>query len=337
MKRLRAKISEYISKLKRQKTLGFFAILAAIFATGWFANSFYHQAKSPDRKVVEIRENSPDYHYINPLLIIDNSGLIFPEYKPLKSLVNDYVSKIKDQNTSVSMYFRDMNTGKWTGINENEPYAPSSMLKVPILIAYLKEASENPDILSEKIYYSQKDSASQYYKPQPLKEGYQTIRDLLKNMIIESDNDAMYLLSARNQNGISNFYKELEIPDPFSSENDNFMSAKQYASIFRTLYSSTFLPRVYSEEALRLLTFVKFDKGITAGTPSTVAVAHKFGERTVIENNKVKERQLHDCGIIYYPNKPYLLCVMTKGQDFSSLEKIISDISNIVYTHIDSF
>jgi len=28
--------------------------------------------------------------------------------------------------------------------------------------------------------------------------------------------------------------------------------------------------------------------------------------------------QLHDCGIVYYPETPYLLCVMTKGWNFET-------------------
>ena len=39
--------------------------------------------------------------------------------------------------------------------------------------------------------------------------------------------------------------------------------------------------------------------------------------------------------MVYYPEKPYFLCVMTKGSDFAVLEKIISDISRIAYEHME--
>jgi hypothetical protein len=88
--------------------------------------------------------------------------------------------------------------------------------------------------------------------------------------------------------------------------------------------------------ALELLTKTDFDKGLVAGVPSGTLVAHKFGEKTINTvgisgqiNNTIHE--LHDCGIIYIPNDPYFLCVMTKGNDFETLASVIKDISGIVW------
>ena len=35
---------------------------------------------------------------------------------------------------------------------------------------------------------------------------------------------------------------------------------------------------------------------------------------------------MHDCGIVYIPNSPYLLCIMTKGNSNDKLLKVISDM-----------
>ncbi len=77
---------------------------------------------------------------------------------------------------------------------------------------------------------------------------------------------------------------------------------------------------------------------VVAGVPSTVDVAHKFGERTTLasDTESTETKQLHDCGIVYFPENPYLLCVMTRGTDFKVLEGIISDISRMVYEEVDS-
>jgi hypothetical protein len=45
-------------------------------------------------------------------------------------------------------------------------------------------------------------------------------------------------------------------------------------------------------------------------------------------------RELHDCGIVYLPDNPYLLCVMTKGNDFAKMEKIIEEISRLSYERL---
>jgi hypothetical protein len=97
------------------------------------------------------------------------------------------------------------------------------------------------------------------------------------------------------------------------------------------------LPDLTSEQALGLLTTTDFTQGLVAGVSATTTVAHKFGEQTDTDTNgQVIDRELHDCGIVYYPNNPYFLCVMTKGQDFSTLAKIISGISNSVFNYVSS-
>ncbi len=88
-----------------------------------------------------------------------------------------------------------------------------------------------------------------------------------------------------------------------------------------------------SEKALGLLSSAKFEEGLSAGVPSEVKVAHKFGEREESETNEI---QFHDCGIIYFPNNPYLLCIMTKGNNLTNLETVLSTISKMVYEEVDS-
>jgi hypothetical protein len=50
------------------------------------------------------------------------------------------------------------------------------------------------------------------------------------------------------------------------------------------------------------------------------------------ESTLTGERQLHDCGIVYAPGKPYLICIMTRGSDFKRLSPVIAQISKQVYT-----
>ena len=83
-----------------------------------------------------------------------------------------------------------------------------------------------------------------------------------------------------------------------------------------------------SEKALDLTTDAQEDNLISAGIPYEIQVAHKFG---VIEDKK----QLHDCGIVYYPDNPYMLCIMTKDMEISDSRNLIQNISKDVYESID--
>jgi beta-lactamase class A len=308
----------------------------ASFFGGWYARIQYTNAQ-PSR-LVEIRENDTLYHYINPLILVDTPRQA-PEFGPLKENVNDYISEVESEKSasSVSVYFRDLNSGRWTGINEDESYDPSSLLKVAVMVGYLKKASDDATILLKKLPYVYTSDPGQNYKPEhPLQNGTYTIRDLLQAMIIGSDNDALALLYNNDRDAFVDVLKTLQIPPPKSLDALDFISPKEYSSVFRTLYSSTYLPRGFSEQALDLLVYTDFKNGIVSGVPAGTIVAHKFGEHTTAVNDIAQSRQLHDCGIIYYPGKPYLLCVMTRGNDFKSLESVLSNISKITYTFVSN-
>ena len=64
-------------------------------------------------------------------------------------------------------------------------------------------------------------------------------------------------------------------------------------------------------------------------------VAHKFGERGIIGQDGIEQKQLHDCGIIYYPNHPYILCVMTRGYKLAELEEIVRTVSKNIYQEVE--
>jgi len=105
--------------------------------------------------------------------------------------------------------------------------------------------------------------------------------------------------------------------------------------IFRILYNATYVGRTRAQTTLQLLSQTDFNGGIVAGVGSTT-VSHKFGERSVYAQDAsgaqtLQKRELHDCGIVYYPGSPYGLCIMTEGADFAQMEGAIADISTLVY------
>jgi len=302
---------------------------------GWYGRIFY--TNQQPSQLVEIRENTPQYHYINPLLLV-NSPRQAPEYATLKNTIAAYISKAKSQNlaTDISIYFRDLNSARWIGVDENKLYDPSSTLKVAVMLGYLKLADNNPQVLLKQLPYTKTVDPGQHYPPkQPLASGSYSVRDLIEAMIIDSDNTALAALYQNNHDAFVDVFKSLQLPPPPNLLTLDFMSPKTYSEIFRTLYSSTYLSRNISEQALQLLTYTHFNQGLAAGVPSGTIVAHKFGEHTSVDaSGQLISHQLHDCGIVYYPTDPYLLCIMTRGSDFSHLEITISTISQITYQQV---
>lgn len=316
-------------------------LLVAI-ASSYFTHMLDKRGGFPEPALQKIVQENSGFHLIKPLLAFEvGEKKDFSEYKPLEKKIIDIEDQAKASGDAsiVSFYFRDLATGRWTGENENEMFSPGSLLKVPLMIAFFQSAEIDPQVLSKKLSYSgfQDANASEAIKPsQAIKPGQSyTVSELIKYMIVYSDNNATVLLfNSIDHNSLNDVLSDLGINYP---ENDpttaDFISAKQYSLFFRVLYNASYLNSFYSETALQLLSQVDYKDGIAAGLPEKTVVAHKFGERDVYDpvTNKT-QNELHDCGIVYSTGNPYFICVMTKGDNLQKQQGVIKEISAVVYS-----
>jgi beta-lactamase class A len=159
-----------------------------------------------------------------------------------------------------------------------------------------------------------------------------TIRELMEKMIQNSDNEAAFVLMREITPAYAyHVLREMGIAASNEAMTGDFVSVREYAAVFRLLYNATYLDRDLSFAALSTLTRTTFARGLRDGVPASVMVAHKFGERIVTDS---PVRQLHDCGIVYHPAGPYILCVMTRGTDMNKLAGVIADISGLAFKAI---
>jgi len=327
--------------LKLKRILVIFLLIIASFFLGIISEYFLRPTVVKIKQAVngEYQVRLSGYKYISPLVECEakeqsEDGELNVLEKHLSSYIKDKVSK--NEIKSASVYYRDLNNGPWIGVNERAEYAPASLLKVPVLMAFFKEAEDDPTILQKKVEFKNHPNAiSQNYKPKKLLkfgEKY-SIEDLLEQMIVQSDNNALLtLVDAIDIRKINRVSDDLGVKSPpEDSSEDAYISVKSYASFFRVLYNASYLSKDYSEKALEYMTREGFYDGIAKGLPKGITVANKFGERKTDEF-----QQLHDCGIVYYPKKPYLVCIMTRGDDFSKLSTTIGDISKMIYTSVSS-
>ena len=284
-----------------------------------------------------LRENSSNYQFIHPLLVVNSTSgaTATPQYDALRSTVNGYIASQTSAGaiSSASVYF--INYGK------SGSYDPASMLKVVVMVAYLREADSDPAILNEPLVYTQaaddSTEAVDFADPSSLTVGTAyTVDQLIRSMIVDSDNGAMNLLIANiHSDDLNRTYTDLGLTAP--EENAAYtISPKDYSLFFRVLYNATYLSRANSEKALTLLSQTTFKDGLVAGLPSGTTVAHKFGEHVNGTGSTVTSMELHDCGIVYAQGGPYLLCVMTKGQTLDGLEATITGISKMVYQDVSA-
>lgn len=318
-----------------------YLLIPAIFlcglAVGWGANYVY-QAQAPKNTAKEIREIG-DYRFINPLLDCDiSAGLIDSRKENFTRELTTEVQQVAAKNNIViSVYYRDLNNGPTFGVKESEEFIPASLLKVPIMMAYFHEAQNNPAVLTESFTLDKRiqfSNGKQFIPPKntlQIGQSY-TVNELIEQSIIYSDNDAIALLIDHvSEADVRDLYQLLGVSQVPITFPDGRLTVREYASFFRILFNSSYLSRDYSEKALEILSRADFKDGLVAGVPPSVVVAHKFGEAGNEENH-----QIHDCGIVYAKNRPYLLCVMTRGGNINVLTSAIAEISRFVYAKIDS-
>lgn len=292
------------------------------------------------------------------------------EYIVLKNKISSYLDdRIKTGRLSrAGIYFRDLEEGPWFGINEKMSFVPASLLKLPLLITYLRIGENTPDVVGRKIsfFWKEESRKTPFFEPlrrvheigfsreetlsqKPFFKPSQTIREntpysieeLLFAMIAFSDNMAYQSLynyleyEYPREDLVLETYRDVGIIDP-QSELEQALSPRSYASLFRILYNISYLSKPFSEKALSMLSASDFDGGLVAGVPEGIPIAHKFGERSLSQAEGGGLKELHDCGIVYYPKNPYLICIMTKGGNFSELREVIQTVSKMVYEEVDS-
>lgn len=241
----------------------------------------------------------------------------------------------------VSVYFRDLHdAGPSFSVEANTNFSPASLLKVPMALTYFRLSEEQyPDLLNAKIVPVEDEwGLVQHFAPvKGARYGKEySVSELLSFSLKYSDNVSYfalydYLVGAipHGEEELLQTFKELGVLE-LDANVTNFLSVREYSALFRQLYNASYLRPNLSNTVLSYLGGL--DEGIKGGVPSGVRVASKFGERGFDDGVK----QLHDCGIVYYPDNPYILCIMTEGSEWDELSEIIRDIARMVYEEVDS-
>ncbi len=284
-----------------------------------------------------IKYSSSGYSLANPLLLNDGREES-NDLSALKSNINELIQqKIQiGEITTASIYFRNLNESKWMSINTNEVYSPASLLKVPILMVYLHDLEKNPSLLKKEIYYYpalENQFPVQTYEGKTIQPGKKyTILELLNLMIIHSDNAATTLLNMNlNEPEFKKLFSDLGLIVPDLKNSNYEITVAGYSRFMRVLYNATYLTQENSDFALKLLSKVDYKEGIIKNIPQDIIVAHKFGEFGKKLPGGKYSSQLHESGIFFYKDKPYLLTVMTKGPNPKVLSNVLAEISGEVF------
>lgn len=139
----------------KSRYLLFFLALGVSFVVGIFLERWHLDADGPSCQVKEIREFG-DFKFINRLLTCEVSQEDkSSKSKDLQLKIDSIIKKDLAVGLAekVSAYFFSPNDTRWIGVNEDEKFSPASLLKVPIMLTYLKLVQRSPNIFTEKFVY----------------------------------------------------------------------------------------------------------------------------------------------------------------------------------------
>lgn len=257
-----------------------------------------------------------------------------PAPPPVEEIKSRLVNLLADGSVKgqYGLYFEDLNSGARFGINETNLYSQWSLLKVNVAVTVLKKVEGREVNLESgiKLHPAGLDTATLF--PELNHTGDElTVRELLDRLIRYSDNTASFALSGLFK--ADEFQDTLlavgTLPAP-SDKPRNFLppvSPKMYANILRDLYFAKYLSKPSSDLLLALMSDTVYDSQIRMGLPPETKVAHKVGFNAGCG-------EFHDCGIVYRPGAPYILCVMSKNSTREEADRVISEISRLVYEFV---
>ncbi|MGI6128662.1 MAG: serine hydrolase [bacterium] len=246
-------------------------------------------------------------------------------FSSLKKKVQEY---IEEQPGVFGVYFWDLTTGNHFGINEKEPLPAASSIKVPVALYLYHQVAEKKISLDEQMAYNPDTDWSGgagtiRWNATPGQKF--TLRELAEKLIRESDNVAWKMLYRRlGKDKIAAFMKSLGGKTVFPN-GENYSTAEDLALYTRAALDfanrNPDIGWILIDDMVQSI----YKDGLPSYLPSDVKVGHKVGALPAVAT---------DVGIVFLPDRPYILSVMTKDVGASEDPGFlaIGEISRLVYT-----
>ena len=238
-----------------------------------------------------------------------------PLRRELEALVRDY-------RGVAGISVRHLGTGESISIRGDETFPSASLIKVGVLVALLDEARKGTLRLDERVSMIARDrvggSGVLYHMASGLEP---SLEDLAWLMITISDNTATNLILDKiNVRTVWDKMESLGLPHT-KIHSKTFLRATSVAMdssvkyglgvttpdetvrLFELLHQGRAVSPALDSLALRMLRANQDGAKLARWLPEDVAFAHKTGD---------VDASRSDCGIIYGPDAPVAVCVMTR-------------------------
>jgi hypothetical protein len=289
-----------------KRTLAILLVLVSFLALGLLGYTLYRESPYTTRT------------FVNPYPLLDPARSFIAQQNFLVTIqpLREEVRKLSEdferqENGKVSIYIEFLNTGANISVNPENGIFPASLSKLPLAMAVIKKIEQGEWKLTNELVLLDGDrdgrsgALDTSFAEYPIGTRF-TIERLLEELLVNSDNTAYQILKRNvHQDDVIQVINDLGLEELFLT--DGRMNAKEYSRLFRALYTSSFLTREHSSMLLSWLDASTFDDFLANELTTLVPFPHKYGEN-------IDLHVYSDSGIVYIPNRPYLITVMVEGR-----------------------
>lgn len=302
--------------------------LIAVLFLSLVANGYllFRHSQSGGGELASLEEQIEKYPLLSKRILAEIPNDYLVNFVDLRNTIR---STVKPYEKNFAVYFEYLPTGVSIGVNDRDEFTAASLLKVPVVMAnLLQEEIDGKENMPDTITLTPEMLNSEYGTLYKRGAGATVTRDeAIKYTLEESDNTAVSaLISITDYKYFQRVHDGLDIEIKNVQETP-VITAKNYSSILRSLFFTSIVDKEHSQLILTHLANSVFRDKLVAGVPSDVKVASKVG----IGQDKLYS----DCGIVYVPRRPYLLCMMSFTDEDTARERMV-DVSKKVYDFVSN-
>lgn len=250
------------------------------------------------------RDGGQVHRFISPLRSLIDQDDFLTTLQPLREELRE-ITAASALRTSVYVEF--LNTGANINVNAHERFWPASLTKLPIAIAAMREVDRGAWRRDQILTLEEADRTTVSSELGQAPAGTRfTLEQVLSALLRGSDNTAYQLLLRTLPAGsLEAMVDAVGLEELFDT--DGRITAREYARLLRTLYTSSYLQQSSSQYLLELMNASGFPFFLRGAVPDSVPFPHKWGSYP-------DDHTSLDAGIVYVPDRPFMIVVMIQGR-----------------------
>lgn len=252
------------------------------------------------------------------------------DFSELEQGIRELITKysVNNDKAIVGVVIEDLNSSKGIEINSQTEFDAASIGKLPIL-TLLNQKIAKGLIDPQEVIVIDESNVERYgtgsIQYQNLPKEY-TVTQLSELMITVSDNTASSVLATKiRRTDLAAHVQELGMQQTDTKNNTTI--PYDTLIILRYIYDLYQKQDPRGLEMVEILSNTIFKSRLTKLIPPETKVAHKIGTQV---------GEVHDAGIVFHQDNPYIIVVYTKGiAQTSAAEELIAEISRQTLSYFE--